>query len=60
MSLAVATKSFMPFLSKVPSEFQEEFTDDMLKLALSYNSKSMPEDVSIEMPFQCLIAYACK
>ena len=55
-----ATKSFMPFVSLVPTELKEEFTNDMAKLALSYNSDSMPKDVAVEMPFQCLLAYARK
>lgn len=58
--VTVATKSFMPFISNVPSELQEEFADDMLKLAISYNRSNMSKDVSVEMPFECLIAYARK
>lgn len=58
--LTAATESFMPFISKVPTELRKEFTDDMVRLAISYNSKNLPAGIAVEMPFQCLIAYACK
>lgn len=58
--ISAATRSFVPYISKVPDELKEEFMEDIVQLALSYNSKDLPEGVSVEMPFKCLLAYARK
>lgn len=60
MFITAATRSYHPFASSIPTELQEEFTDDFVKLAISYKSKNLPDDVIVDMPFQCLLAHACK
>jgi len=55
-----ASRSVIPFISRIPSEFQDEFMDDFVQLAMSYNDENTPQNVIVEMPYQFLVAHACK
>lgn len=58
MLIAAASNSVIPFISAIPTELQEEFMDDFVTLAISYNNENTPQGVVIEMPYQFLVAYA--
>lgn len=58
--ISAASRSVIPFISAIPTEVQEEFMDDFVSLAMSYNNESTPQGVIVEMPYQFLVAYAGK
>lgn len=58
--IVAASRSVIPFISTIPMELQKEFMDDFVRLAISFNNETTPDGVIVEMPYQFLVAYACK